>query len=211
MNEEFISHAFDMFSQENESSRTKFEGSGLGLAIAKKMIDRMNGTIRIESKKNFGTTVTVTIPFDIANSDEIIGIVDCDSISVEGMHAMLVEDNELNMEIAKLMLENNGIHVDSVVNGEEAVEAFRNSELNYYDVIFMDIMMPCLNGWDAARLIRTMKRADSESVPIIAMSANAFAEDVINSRISGMNEHLTKPIDERKMIQAIKKYHVSKH
>jgi len=209
MKEEFISHAFDMFSQENESSRTKFEGTGLGLAIAKKLVDRMNGTIKLESKKNVGTTVAVTVPFDIANSDEIIETVDYDSISVEGMHAMLAEDNELNMEIAKLMLENNGIHVDSVANGAEAVEAFRNSELNYYDVIFMDIMMPCLNGWDAARLIRTMKRADSESVPIIAMSANAFAEDIINSRISGMNEHLTKPIDEKKMIQAIKKYQVN--
>lgn len=209
MNKEFISHAFDMFSQENESSRTKFEGTGLGLAIAKKLVDRMNGTIRIDSKKNVGTTVAVTVSFDIANSDEIIETVDYDSISVEGMHAMLAEDNELNMEIAKLMLENNGIHVDSVANGAEAVEAFRNSELNYYDVIFMDIMMPCLNGWDAARLIRTMKRADSESVPIIAMSANAFAEDIINSRISGMNEHLTKPIDEKKMIQAIKKYQVN--
>lgn len=210
MNEEFISRAFDMFSQENESSRTKFEGTGLGLAIAKKLIERMNGTIKLESRKNVGTTVTAIVPFDIAASDEISAPVDYDSISVDGIHAMLVEDNELNMEIAKFMLENNGILVDTAPNGEEAVEIFKNSVPNYYDVIFMDIMMPGLNGWDATRLIRTMKRPDSETIPIIAMSANAFAEDIINSRISGMNEHLTKPLDEGKMLQAIKKHCIKK-
>lgn len=148
--------------------------------------------------------MTVTVPFGIADEDEMTGSIADENISIEGMHALVVEDNELNLEIAQYILEDNGLLVDLAVNGEEAVEMFKNSEQDYYDVIFMDIMMPGLNGGDATRQIRTMKRPDVESVPIIAMSANAFAEDIINSRISGMNEHLTKPIDENKMIQAIK-------
>ena len=121
------------------------------------------------------------------------------------MRALLAEDNELNMEIAKFLLENNGIRVEGVENGLEAVKKFQSSEPGYYDVIFMDIMMPEMNGWDATRKIRSMKRPDAGSIPIIAMSANAFAEDIISSRISGMNEHLTKPLDETKLLTELKK------
>ena len=120
------------------------------------------------------------------------------------MRALLAEDNELNMEIAKFMLEDQGICVDCAVDGEEAVQKFEASAPGYYDVIFMDIMMPKLNGWDATRRIRAMKRADAWDIPIIAMSANCFAEDIINSRISGMNLHLSKPIDEGKLLHAVK-------
>lgn len=204
MSEEFVSHAFDMFSQENQSSRTRYEGSGLGLAIAKKIVDRMGGTIKIESKKNAGTTVITTIPFEIGVADEIKRPVNYDNISLNGLKVLIAEDNELNMEIAKFMLENNGMIVDCVCDGNEAVARFKESEPFYYDVIFMDIMMPNMNGWDAARAIRTMNRPDSESIPIIAMSANAFAEDIINSRISGMNEHLTKPLEDKKLVNVIK-------
>ena len=120
------------------------------------------------------------------------------------MNILLVEDNELNMEIAKFMLENNGIRVECAADGEEAVKKFEKAQPGYYDVIFMDIMMPNMNGWDAARKIRSMKRRDAGTIPIIAMSANAFSEDIINSRISGMNQHLTKPLEEAKILAELK-------
>ena len=120
------------------------------------------------------------------------------------MRALIAEDNELNMEIAKFMLENNGICVECAADGAEAVEKFEKTQPGYYDVIFMDIMMPNMNGWDAARKIRSMKRPDAGTIPIIAMSANAFSDDIINSRISGMNQHLTKPLDEAKLLEELK-------
>lgn len=125
-------------------------------------------------------------------------------LSFEGMRALIAEDNELNMEIAKFMLENNGIRVECAADGEEAVKKFEKAQPGYYDVIFMDIMMPNMNGWDAARKIRSMKRTDAGTIPIIAMSANAFSEDIINSRISGMNQHLTKPLEEAKILAELK-------
>ena len=204
MSEDFVEHAFDMFSQENESSRTNYVGTGLGLAIAKKLAERMNGTIRLESKKGVGTTVTMVIPFKIGQEDEIMSPVKYEDISIEGMRVLVAEDNELNMEIARFMLEKNGLSVECASDGVEAACKYADSEPGYYDAIFMDIMMPNLNGWDAARKIRTMQREDSEKIPIIAMSANAFAEDIINSRISGMNEHLTKPLEENKVIRVLK-------
>ena len=208
MSEEFISHAFEMFSQENETSRTKYEGAGLGLAIAKKIVERMEGTIEIKSKKGSGTTVTMTLPFKIGQPEKNeISKTDNGTrqeISFEGMCALIAEDNELNMEIAKFMLENNGIRVECAADGEEAVKKFEKAQPGYYDVIFMDIMMPNMNGWDAARKIRSMKRRDAGTIPIIAMSANAFSEDIINSRISGMNQHLTKPLEEAKILAALK-------
>ena len=208
MSEEFISHAFEMFSQENETSRTKYEGAGLGLAIAKKIVERMEGTIEIKSKKGSGTTVTMTLPFKIGQPEKNeISKTDNGTrqeISFEGMCALIAEDNELNMEIAKFMLENNGIRVECAADGEEAVKKFEKAQPGYYDVIFMDIMMPNMNGWDAARKIRSMKRRDAGTIPIIAMSANAFSEDIINSRISGMNQHLTKPLEEAKILAELK-------
>ena len=116
----------------------------------------------------------------------------------------MVEDNELNRELAKFMLEEQGIRVECAADGQEAVARFAESEPGHYDVILMDIMMPELNGWDATRKIRSMKRPDAANVPIIAMSANTFAEDIINSRISGMNRHLAKPMDEKKLLETVK-------
>lgn len=204
MGESFVPHAFDMFSQENESSRSKYEGTGLGLAIAKKLAEHLNGTITLESEKGSGTTVIMTIPFRIGSAEEPKRPVNCEEISTEGLQALVVEDNELNRDIAKFMLESHGIRVDCAEDGREAVARFTESEPGYYDVILMDIMMPNLNGWDATRRIRSMKRSDAANVPIIAMSANAFAEDIINSRISGMNRHLAKPMDEKKLMDAVK-------
>ncbi len=204
MSESFLPHAFDMFSQENESSRSKYEGTGLGLAIAKKLAEHLNGTITMESKKGSGTTVIITIPFRIGTPEDQQRPVNCEEISIEGLRALVAEDNELNRDIAKFMLEAHGILVDCAADGQEAVAEFAESEPGYYDMILMDIMMPKLNGWDATRRIRSMKRSDADNVPIIAMSANAFAEDIINSRISGMNTHLAKPMDEKKLLDAVK-------
>ena len=208
MSEEFISHAFEMFSQENETSRTKYEGAGLGLAIAKKIVERMEGTIEIKSKKGSGTTVTMTLPFKIGQPEKNeISKTDNGTrqeMSFEGMRALIAEDNELNMEISRCILEDSGMEVTCAVDGQEAVEIFEKSAPDYFGVIYMDIMMPRMNGLDAARTIREMKRRDARRVPIIAMSANAFAEDIINSRLAGMNVHLAKPLDAEKMIVALK-------
>ena len=209
MSEEFAGHAFEMFSQENKTSRTQYEGTGLGLAIAKRITERLGGTIEIKSKKNCGTTVTMTIPFktgvqNLMQYTENVNTESTEDIPLEGLHALIAEDNELNLEIAKFMLEEKGICVECAADGKEAVAKFEESEPGYYDVIFMDIMMPYMNGWDATRKIRTLQRPDADKIPIIAMSANAFAEDIINSHISGMNWHLTKPIDADKLMTALK-------
>lgn len=209
MSEEFAGHAFEMFSQENKTSRTQYEGTGLGLAIAKKITERLGGTIEIKSKKSCGTTVTMTIPFktgvqNLMQYTENVNTESTEDIPLEGLHALIAEDNELNLEIAKLMLEEKGICVECAADGKEAVAKFEESEPGYYDVIFMDIMMPYMNGWDATRKIRTLQRPDADKISIIAMSANAFAEDIINSHISGMNWHLTKPIDADKLMTALK-------
>lgn len=205
MSKEFAKHAFDLFAQEKKSSRSHYEGTGLGLPIVKKLVERMGGTIDLKSKKGVGTTVVVRLPFRIGKKNEAIRKeTDYEKISVAGMRALVVEDNELNMEIAKIMLEKNGIEVVGAVDGQEAFEMFEKSAQGYYDVIFMDIMMPRMNGLDAARAIRSTRRVDSSEIPIIAMSANAFAEDIINSRIAGIDSYLVKPLDENKMIIAMK-------
>ena len=209
MSEEFAGHAFEMFSQENKTSRTQYEGTGLGLAIAKKITERLGGTIEIKSKKNCGTTVTMTIPFktgvqNLMQYTENVNTESTEDIPLEGLHALIAEDNELNLEIAELMLEEKGICVECAADGKEAVAKFEESAPGYYNVIFMDIMMPYMNGWDATRKIRALQRPDADKIPIIAMSANAFAEDIINSHISGMNWHLTKPVDADKLMMALK-------
>ena len=209
MSEEFAGHAFEMFSQENKTSRTQYEGSGLGLAIAKKITERLGGTIEIKSKKGCGTTVIMTIPFktkvqNLMQYTEDVNTESTEDIPLEGLRALIAEDNELNLEIAKFMLEEKGICVECAADGKEAVEKFAESAPGYYDVIFMDIMMPYMNGWDATRKIRALQRPDADKIPIIAMSANAFAEDIINSHVSGMNWHLTKPVDADKLMMALK-------
>ncbi len=198
MSQEFIPHACEMFSQENITSRSKYEGTGLGLAISEKMAESLGGTIEIKSRKGIGTTVRVTLPFKIGNPERLVKAESHEEISLEGKCALVAEDNELNMEIVKFMLENKGVHVECAADGMEAVKKFEESAPGYYDAVFMDIMMPNMNGWDAARKIRSMKRSD------IAMSANALAEDMINSRISGMNQHITKPLEEEKLAAVFK-------
>lgn len=205
MSEEFIEHAFDMFAQEKESSRSQYEGTGLGLTIAKALADKMGGTIEFQSKQGVGTTAIIKIPFKLGPQDISSKITNYDNVSVESMQVLVVDDNELNVEIAKCMLENNGMKVTCAADGQEAVELFEKSEPGYYGAIFMDVMMPRMDGLEATKTIRNMKRSDAWNVPIIAISANAFIEDILNSKQAGMNAHLAKPLDVNKLIDTLKK------
>ena len=204
MSPEFLEHAFDMFAQEKETSRSTYQGTGLGLAIVKQLVDRMGGTIELRSEPGAGTTATVKLPFKVGEQSDVSAVGVPDGVSVKGIRALVVEDNELNTEIARVMLETSGLQVTCVADGQEAIDAFAQSAPGYFGVIYMDIMMPRVNGLDATRAIRAMDRWDAQRVPIIAMSSNAFAEDVIASRLAGIDIHLAKPPDADKMIGALK-------
>lgn len=205
MSEETLQRVGMAFTQGEETSRTQYQGAGLGLAITKQMIDRMGGQLKIESTLGVGTKLMIELPFVIGEQNAIRPEgQNLDEIPVAGIRALVVEDNELNREIATFMLENHGLEVTLAVDGQEAVEIFEHSAQGYFGVIYMDIMMPRMNGLDATRAIRAMKRRDARVIPIIAMSANAFADDIINGRLAGMNRHLAKPVDEEGMIRALR-------
>ncbi len=196
MKPEFLQHIWEPFAQEDGGSRTNYKGTGLGMAITKQFVDMMGGTITVESRLNEGSKFTVDLSFDIDQHAALIDELPKETeVHLDGMRVMLVEDNELNTEIAKFMLEEAGITVTCVENGQLAVDLFRNSEAGCFDVILMDIMMPVMNGLDAARAIRALDRPDAGTIPIIAMTANAYEEDVRNAHEAGMNGHLAKPID----------------
>ena len=203
MSQDFIQHAFDLFAQEDSSSRSTYQGTGLSLSIAKKLVEYMHGNIQLESEKGVGTTVYIQIPFKLGRSIENKTKF-TELVSLEGLCVLVAEDNELNMEIVEYMLERNGIQVVCAKDGQEVIDLFEKSEVNEFDFILMDIMMPKLNGLDATRKIRALKRLDAKTIPIIAMSANAFVEDIMNSKLAGMNMHLSKPLDEIKLIEALK-------
>lgn len=203
MSQDFIQHAFDLFAQEDSSSRSTYQGTGLGLSIAKKLVEYMHGNIQLESEKGVGTLVSIQIPFKLGKPIENKNN-NNQQISLEGLCVLVAEDNDLNMEIVEYMLERNGIQVVCAKDGQEVIDLFEKSEVNEFDFILMDIMMPKINGLDATRKIRSLKRQDAKTVPIIAMSANAFVEDMLNSKIAGMNMHLAKPLDETKLINALK-------
>ncbi len=205
MSDEFIEHIFEPFSQENVSSRTKYKGTGLGMAITKSIIDKMNGTINIESVKGEGTTFTVTIPLEIDTSfiKETKIADDLANDSIVGMNILLVEDNELNMEVVKFLLNEEKANVILAWNGSEAVDIFSNSDEGYFDAVLMDIMMPIMDGYTATKKIRDLDRKDAKEIPIIAMTANAFAEDKLVSKNAGMNEHVSKPIDIKVVIKTL--------
>ena len=205
MSEETLHRVGMAFTQEAETSRTQYQGAGLGLAITKQLVERMGGQMKIESTLGVGTKLMIELPFGIGEKSTIHATgQNFDEISVEGIRALVVEDNELNRDIATFMLENHGIEVTPAVDGQEAVEIFGNSAPGYFGAIYMDIMMPRMNGLDATRAIRAMKRRDAHVIPIIAMSANAFADDIINGRLAGMNRHLAKPVNEDGMIRALR-------
>lgn len=192
----FRKHLFEPFSQENDDAGTNYQGVGLGMSIVKSIVDKMGGTIEVQSKVGEGSTLKVTIPYKIA-TDEMVRskTVEKESdVSINGMHIMLVEDNDLNAEIAEYILKEAGAEVTTVRNGQECLDAYTASEAGFFDVILMDIMMPVMDGITAAGKIRSSGRPDSADIPIIAMTANAFAEDAKKCMEAGMNAHLAKPV-----------------
>ena len=205
MSEEFQKHAFEPFAQEDSTARTAYAGTGLGLAITKELVECMGGTIRFSSKQGVGTTFVIGIPLriDTAGPQCSPDTAADGTTDVQGMRVLLVEDNELNMEIAQFLLENAGVVVTKAWNGQEAVDTFAASARGSFDAILMDVMMPVLGGLDATRSIRAMDRPDAATVPIIAMTANAFQEDVERSRATGMNAHLTKPLDLPQLLRTL--------
>ena len=206
MTEEFQKHIFEPFAQEHTGSRTKFAGTGLGMPIAKNLVEKMGGAITFESEEGTGTTFVIRVPFKIdMNADKREKQKDVSEKSIKGLHILLAEDNELNMEIAEFVLQNEGAEVSKAWNGEETVELFRKSESGEFDAILMDIMMPVMNGYEATKMIRSLDREDAKVIPIIAMTANAFTEDRLRAKEAGMNEHIAKPFDVKLLVKIIHK------
>lgn len=206
MSPSFQSRAFEPFTQESDTARTHYMGTGLGLSIVKEFVSKMGGTITLSSQKGVGTRFTITIPFTIDHASQEAETASQSPVSLSGLHVLLAEDNELNREIALYLLEKEGMEITTCENGAEAVKAFRESPLGYYDLILMDIMMPVMGGYEASRRIRSLPRRDASLIPIFAMTANAFQDDIEKSHKSGMNEHLTKPLHTKTMLSAIRKY-----
>ena len=204
MSEEFVRHIFEPFTREHEEISSGYEGTGLGMSIVKQLVEKMDGSVSVESTVGEGSTFTIVLPFAIAREEDIAG----DSAGevpddISGTRILLVEDNELNMEIAETFLTDAGAVVTKAYNGQEAVQVFSDSAPGDFEVILMDVMMPVMNGYEATGMIRTLDRPDAKTIPIIAMTANAFAEDIEASHNAGMNEHITKPLEIPKMMAAI--------
>ena len=206
MSEEFLPSLFEAFARERNTTAAKVAGTGLGMPIAKKLVEKMGGTITFESEKGVGTTFVIRVPFKIdPDADKREEQTDVSENSIKGLHILLAEDNELNMEIAEFVLQNEGADVTKAWNGQEAVELFRNSKPGEFNVILMDIMMPVVNGYEATKMIRSLDREDAKKIPIIAMTANAFTEDRIKAKAAGMDEHVAKPVDVELLIKVIHK------
>ncbi len=207
MSKKFQPHMFNAFEQENTSFKSSYKGSGLGLSIVKHIIDQMNGTIEVSSEESKGTTFTVTLTHRLdltpAAANEPT---DVELIDISGVKVLLVEDNELNMEIAQMILDDEGAVVTAATDGKAAIEAFKASAPGDFDIILMDVQMPKMDGLQAAKIIRLLPRPDAAAIPIFAMTANAFADDVAEAKAAGMNEHLAKPLDVPKMLATIAKY-----
>ena len=208
MSQEFLEHIFDPFTQENTDARSIYQGTGLGMAIVKGLVERMHGNIEVGSTVGVGSTFVITLPFDIAapaeeNNDQKN---DAGQADIRVLHLMLAEDNDLNAEIAQMLLEDAGASVTVVSDGQQAVNLFREKPAGTFDVILMDVMMPVMDGLTATKAIRTLDRPDAKTVPIVAMTANAFAEDAEKCLAAGMNAHLAKPLDIGKVIATIAQY-----
>lgn len=210
MSEEFAEHIFEPFTQEHAENRSSYQGTGLGMSIVKNLINKMKGTITLETKQGEGSTFTITLPvkldtvcFEETETEE-------EETSIEGMKILLVEDNDLNLEVAQYILEDAGAEIIVARNGLESVELFEQSESDSFDVILMDVMMPVMDGLTATKRIRKLKRKDARTVPVIAMTANVFNEDIIAAKEAGMNEHIAKPLDFDKLIHTLAKYFLKK-
>lgn len=209
MSEEFQKKLFDPFSQEDDANaRTQYKGTGLGMAITKKYVDMMGGSIAVESKKGVGATFTVEIPLELP--EQVIPSEQKQHLhrDLTGIHVLMAEDNDLNAELATIMLEDAGMIVTRASDGKEVVDLFKNNPRGTYDLILMDIMMPNMDGHQAAKAIRALgiERFDAVTIPIIALSANAFIDDIQESLDSGMNDHISKPINIEELIDTITKY-----
>lgn len=208
---EFLKHIYEPFAQEGDDARSKFQGTGMGMPIVKSLIELMGGTIEVSSELHVGTTFYVEIPLDIdknprARANTVERALDC---SLADMNVLLAEDNELNAEIAQTLLESEGVVVTRAVNGNEAVDLYLSHPAGSFDAILMDIMMPDMDGYEATRAIRLSEKVDAADIPIIALTANAFAEDAKAAHDAGMNAHLSKPLDFNKLkniLARIKKY-----
>ena len=210
MSEEFIKEQlFKPFTQEKNDARTLYRGTGLGMSIVKALLDKMGGSIEVESQLGEGSTFTFRLPFKV--DENAIETKKEEQSSgeqkLEGKQILLVEDNEINMEIAEFYLKELGIVVDKAWNGKEAIDKFEESAPGTYDLILMDIMMPVMDGLEATRRIRTCTHPRGATVPIIAISANAFADDIQKAKNAGMNEHLAKPFEMEKVLRTISRYH----
>ncbi len=203
--EDFKKHIFEPFAQEHQDARTNYNGIGLGMSTVKKLVDQMKGSIEVDSHVGEGSVVRIMLPLqvdEVWSTSSEDGEQDIQS-RIAGMHVLLVEDNEINCEIVEFMLKEADVEVVTANDGKEAVDAFTASEPGTFDCVLMDLMMPVMSGYEAARVIRGLDRSDAESVPIIALSANAFEEDIAMAKAAGMNEHLAKPVDMKKMFQAM--------
>lgn len=208
---EFLKHIYEPFAQEGDDARSKFQGTGMGMPIVKSLIELMGGTIEISSEVGAGSTFDVQIPLDIDKNPQARERADgqANSCSLAGMNVLLAEDNELNAEIAQALLESEGIVVTRTADGNETVNLYVGRPAGSFDAILMDIMMPGMDGYEATRAIRLSEKADAADIPIIALTANAFAEDAQAAHDAGMNAHLPKPLDFNKlknMLARIKKY-----
>ena len=201
-------HLYEPFTQEHSDARTSYNGTGLGMAITKSLVEKMGGTIECRSKLGEGTTYCITIPFAIDSSaaPRVEETAALPAATPEGMHVLLAEDNELNIEIAVFVLENAGVTVTKAVNGQDALDQFAASAPGTFDAIIMDVMMPVMDGYQATRAIRQLDRPDAGSIPILAMTANAFVEDRRRAYAAGMNEHLTKPLEPEVVLRTLAKY-----
>lgn len=206
MSQEFLQHIFEPFSREHPDAGTNYQGTGLGMAITKEIVDLMGGTIKVESEENVGSVFYVDIPFEICEEadTEFPEKLPEQPIRLEGMNILLAEDNELNIEIARFILEDAGAKVWIAHDGQEAVDLWKKMPEKNFDAILMDIMMPRMDGLQATRRIREDSRSDAKKIPIIAMTANAFAEDIRRCKEAGMNEHLSKPLDIQKLYRMMR-------
>ena len=206
MSEEFLNHIFEPFAQEHNDARSTYNGTGLGMSIVKALIDKMGGTIEVSSRENIGSTFVITLPFELAKGRKEALEVPTETEDISGLHILLVEDNELNAEIAETLLKDEGAEIILAKDGQEATDIFQKNPPKTFDVILMDVMMPRMDGLTATRNIRTMDRPDAKTIPIIAMTANAFAEDAQKCLDAGMNGHLAKPLHMDQVIATIARY-----
>lgn len=208
MSEEFQKKLFDEFAQEENGVRTQYKGTGLGMPISKKYVELMGGTITVDSRKGVGTTFTVEIPMELTNAEKIEKTKPLvQHNDLKGIKVLLAEDNDLNAELATILLEDLGMTVTRAADGQEVVDLFAEHPAGTYDIILMDIMMPKMDGHQAAKAIRAMyaDRSDAEEIPIIALSANAFSEDVQASLDAGMNGHVSKPLNMEEVTKVIER------